>query len=129
MSTGTGLYSGSQVWSSYALTGYYLSDTQFPKDHPNAYGRRHWTRVTQIVFDPLDTTIVWAVMEIDCTWRSTDGGEHWESCSEDMMSQDIHGFAVIHNGTRSLYATTNAGLNVNEDNGANWTMTPIALDW
>ena len=113
----------------YALTRYYLGDTPFPKDHPDAYGRRHWTRVTQIVFDPLDATIVWASVEIDGAWRSTDGGEHWERCSEDMMSQDIHGFAVVHNGARSLYATTNAGLHVSEDNGANWTMTPIASDW
>ena len=42
------------------------------------------------------------------------------------MSQNIHGFAVVHNGARSLYATTNAGLHVSEDNGANWTMKPIA---
>ena len=45
------------------------------------------------------------------------------------MSQDIHGFAVVHNGARSLYATTNAGLHVSENNGAKWTMTPIASDW
>ena len=113
----------------YALTGYYLGDNQFPEGHPDAYGRRHWTRVTQIVFDPLDATIVWAGVEIDGAWRSTDGGEHWERCSDDMTSQDIHGFAVIHNGARSLYATTNAGLHVSDDNGANWTMTPIDSDW
>lgn len=113
----------------YALTGYYLGDTPFPTGHPDAYGRRHWTRVTQIVFDPLETRNVWAGVEIDGAWRSTDGGETWERCSDDMDSQDIHGFAVVHNGTRLLYATTNAGLHVSRDNGDSWMMTPIASDW
>jgi len=60
-----------------------------------------------------------AGVETDGAWRSTDGGEHWEKCSEDMMSQDIHGFAVVHNVARSLYATTNTGLHVSEDTGEN----------
>ena len=113
----------------YALSGYYLGDTPFPTGHPDAYGRRHWTRVTQIVFDPMDATSVWAGVEIDGAWRSSDGGSSWDRCSDDMKSQDIHGFAVVHNGARRLYATTNAGLHVSDDNGASWTMTPIASDW
>ena len=38
----------------YALTGYYMGDKPFPEGHPAAYGRKHWTRVTQIVFDSKD---------------------------------------------------------------------------
>jgi photosystem II stability/assembly factor-like uncharacterized protein len=113
----------------YALSGYYLGDNPFPTGHPDAYGRRHWTRVTQIVFDPMDATSVWAGVEIDGAWRSGNGGRTWERCSDDMKSQDIHGFAVVRNGDRRLYATTNAGLHVSGDNGASWTMTPIASDW
>ncbi len=113
----------------FALTGYYLGDNRFPEGHPAAYGRKHWTRVTQIVFDPSDSTAVWAGVEIDGAWRSLDGGERWERCSDGMKSQDIHGFAVLPDGDRVLYATTDAGLHVSHDDGASWTMQPIDSTW
>jgi len=113
----------------YALSGYYLGDSPFPEGDPAAYGRKHWTRVTQIVFDPKDSRVVWAGVEIDGAWRSTDGGQSWERRSADMKTQDIHGFAVVHNGARVLYATTNAGMHESRDNGESWTMRPIASDW
>jgi len=92
----------------YALTGYYLGDKPYPEGHPGAYGRKHWTRVTQIVFDPGDSAFVWAGVEIDGAWRSTDGGERWERSDRGMQTEDIHGFTVVRNGGRVLLATTNA---------------------
>ena len=113
----------------YALTGYYQGDNPFPEGHPAAYGRKHWTRVTQIVFDPADSSLVWAGVEIDGAWRSIDGGKRWERSDHGMKSQDIHGFVVVHNGERVLFATTNAGLHVSSDDGASWTMRPIDSAW
>jgi len=113
----------------YALTGYYLGDKPFPEGHPGAYGRKHWTRVTQIVFDPADSSRVWAGVEIDGAWRSSDGGEHWERSGDGLKTQDIHGFAVVHNGKRVLLATTDAGLHVSRDDGVSWTMQPIDSEW
>lgn len=113
----------------YALTGYYLGDDQFPDGDPAAHGRKHWTRITQIVFDPEDADTVWAGVEIDGAWRSTDGGESWQRCSDGMESQDIHGFLVMHRDQRVVYATTNAGLHESRDDGASWTMRPIESDW
>ena len=46
-----------------------------------------------------------------------------------MNTQDIHGFAVVHNGSRVLFATTDSGLHISRDNGANWTMRPIDSKW
>jgi photosystem II stability/assembly factor-like uncharacterized protein len=46
-----------------------------------------------------------------------------------MKTEDIHGFAVVHNGGRVLLATTNAGLHVSRDDGANWMMRPIDSEW
>jgi photosystem II stability/assembly factor-like uncharacterized protein len=113
----------------YALTGYYLGDKPFPEGHPGAYGRKHWTRVTQIVFDPVDASLVWAGVEIDGAWRSRDGGVTWERSAEGLKSQDIHGFAVAHNGRRVLFATTDAGLHISQDDGLNWSMRPIDSSW
>lgn len=113
----------------YALTGYYLGDNPYPSDHPLASGQKHWTRLTQIVFDPKDSRTVWAGVEIDGAWRSTDGGITWERHSEEMKSQDIHGFAVLHNGARTLLATTDAGLHVSHDDGLHWTMQRLESPW
>jgi photosystem II stability/assembly factor-like uncharacterized protein len=113
----------------YALTGYYLGDKPYPDGHPGAYGRKHWTRVTQIMFDPVDSSCVWAGVEIDGAWRSSDGGRSWERCGDGLKSQDIHGFTVARNGKRVLLATTDAGLHVSHDDGASWTMRPIASEW
>jgi hypothetical protein len=113
----------------YALTGYYLGDKPFPEGHPGAYGRKHWTRVTQILFDAADPTVIWAGVEIDGAWRSRDGGDHWQRCSDGMKSQDIHGFAMLRNGGRELFATTDAGLHVSRNDGASWTMQPIDSAW
>ncbi|HEY7713472.1 MAG TPA: hypothetical protein VIE90_03155 [Candidatus Binatia bacterium] len=113
----------------YALTGYYLGDQPFPEGHPAAYGRKHWTRITQIVFDPKDSSFVWAGVEIDGAWRSSDGGKRWERSDRGFKSPDIHGFTVVHNGGRVLFATTDAGLHVSRDDGASWTMHPIDSNW
>jgi hypothetical protein len=85
--------------------------------------------VTQIVFDPADSSFVWAGVEIDGAWRSTDGGERWERSDQGMKTQDIHGFLVVRNGGRVLFATTDAGLHVSHDDGASWMMRAIDSQW
>jgi Sortilin, neurotensin receptor 3, len=113
----------------YALTGYYMGDKPFPEGHPGAYGRKHWTRVTQIVFDSTDSSLAWAGVEIDGAWRSRDGGRRWERSDQGFKSRDIHGFAVVCNGGRILFATTDAGLHISRDDGKSWTMQPIDSAW
>ena len=90
---------------------------------------RHWTRVTQIVFDTQDPNLVWAGVEIDGAWRSRDAGKTWTRTSEGLEHDDVHGLAVIHNGGRRLFATTAGGLHLSCDAGSTWTVQPIDLPW
>jgi photosystem II stability/assembly factor-like uncharacterized protein len=114
----------------YVSTGFYEDPksvtTRAQVDRPPA---RHWTRVTQILFDPADASRVWAGVEIDGAWSSRDGGQTWSQHSAGLKSNDVHGFAVAANGARTLFATTNAGLHVSADGGEHWTFTAIDSEW
>jgi len=86
-------------------------------------------RVTQIVFDPLDPRLVWMGVEIDGVYRSQDGGETWSKCCNGLVSEDIHGLAVLPDGRRKLFATTNKGLHCSLDDGASWVFRPLDSSW
>jgi len=86
-------------------------------------------RVTQIVFDPKDSSLVWAGLEIGGVWRSRDAGVSWESASQGLVSDDIHGLAVVYNGARKLFATTNTGAHLSADDGNNWEFRELDSPW
>jgi photosystem II stability/assembly factor-like uncharacterized protein len=90
---------------------------------------KHWTRVTQILFDPHDRSAVWAGVEIDSLWRSSDAGNHWERVTQGFANDDIHGLAVTHHGQRKVFATTYGGLHVSSDGGASWTPQKVDSPW
>jgi len=90
---------------------------------------RHWTRVTQIVFDPDDPELVFAGVEVDYLWRSVDGGRTWDQRSTGLISADIHGLAIVWDGGRRIYATSNAGLHVSRDDGDSWSLQRIDSPW
>jgi photosystem II stability/assembly factor-like uncharacterized protein len=77
-------------------------------------------RVTCVVIDPEDTRRVYAGVEIGGVRRSLDGGESWETLTEGLSSQDIHGLAVSPRAPRTLLATTNNDVNRSLDDGATW---------
>ena len=82
-------------------------------------------RVTQITFDPDDPDLVFAGLEIGGVWRSTDRGRTFQNASAGLVSEDIHGVAVVSNGARLVYATTNMGLHVSRDDGRSWELQPL----
>ncbi len=62
--------------------------------------------------------------------RSTDGGRTWAKIGQGLLSDDIHGVAVVpEDGRRRLFATTNKGLHLSLDDGATWTMQPLDSPW
>jgi len=87
-------------------------------------------RVTQISFDPADPDAVFASIEIDGIWRSRDGGKSWTRAVNGMVSDDGHGVTVVRkNGRRMLFATTNQGLHVSDDDGENWKKKELPTPW
>ena len=86
-------------------------------------------RVTQILFDRVDPGTVWAGVEIDGVHRSRDGGRTWQRASDGLVSDDIHGVAVVRNGSKLVYATTNKGLHVSRDDGNSWQFQALESPW
>jgi photosystem II stability/assembly factor-like uncharacterized protein len=89
------------------------------------------TRVTQILFDPKDAGTVWASVEIGSVYRSRDSGETWERKDSGLVSGDVHGLAVValHDGSKRVFATTNRGLLLSEDDGESWRLQEIPAPW
>lgn len=110
----------------FTTSGFFGSATPGKDDAPS--GIKHWTRVTQILFDPEDPDLVWAGVEIDGAYRSDDGGLHWQKTPQGFETDDIHGFAVQRQ-PKKLFATTNAGLHVSADDGASWQRQKIDSPW
>lgn len=78
------------------------------------------SRFTQIIFDAADPRLVWAGVELDSAWRSTDGGVTWRKVVKGMDTEDIHGLAVSSNGKRRVFAATDRGLYTSDDDGESW---------
>lgn len=90
---------------------------------------QHWTRVTQILFDTQDPSLVWAGVEIDGAWLSRDGGRTFARYAAGLRSDDVHGFAASSNGSRTVFAATNAGLHTSDDGGETWMFQKIDSEW
>jgi photosystem II stability/assembly factor-like uncharacterized protein len=86
-------------------------------------------RVTQLLFDPCDRDTLWAGVEIDGIYRSYDRGLTWHKLAHGPGSDDVHGLAVLRNGGKVVYATTNKGLYVSRDDGASWQFQRLDSPW
>lgn len=89
------------------------------------------TRVTQILFDPVDDGMVWAAVEVGGIYRSRDRGLTWEYKDKGLISGDVHGLAVVKqpDGRKVVFATTNRGLHRSEDNGESFALQDIPSPW
>ncbi len=83
------------------------------------------SRFTHILLDPADSLLGWAGVELDGVWRTTDGGVTWRKTTAGLASEDIHGLAVTNNGGRRVFATTDRGLHISEDDGDTWQLQTL----
>ncbi|WP_408595250.1 WD40/YVTN/BNR-like repeat-containing protein [Limnohabitans sp.] len=89
------------------------------------------TRVTQILFDPLDVHTLWLSVEIGGIFVSHDDGDTWHARDQGLISADVHGIAILDqpNHQRLMYATTNQGLHRSTDGGLHWEFQTIDSPW
>ncbi len=90
------------------------------------------TRVTQILFDPIESGTIWSTVEVGGIFRSRDRGAHWELRDQGLVSVDVHGVAVVPTAAglgSHVYATTNRGLHRSDDGGETWTWQELANPW
>ena len=88
------------------------------------------TRVTQILYDPVDPGQVWATVEINGVHRSRDGGRTWEMLDKGLVSGDVHGIAIVPSVSgKRIYVTTNKGLHRSEDDGQSWQFQELDSPW
>jgi len=112
----------------YVTSGFYAGDKAAdPTAQQSAHEVKHWTRVTQIAFDPGDPSLVVAGVEIDGAWRSTDGGRTWDRVTAGLVNDDIHGFGIVHDaaGATRFFATTAYGLHASSAAATAWTLVPL----
>jgi photosystem II stability/assembly factor-like uncharacterized protein len=83
-------------------------------------------RVTSVKFDPVHPDMIWATIEIDGLWRSSDGGDSWEKVGRDLPDEDLHNveFADFED-ERWLLVATEVGLFRSLDNGKSFSKVEI----
>jgi len=116
----------------YVTSGFYAGDNAAVQTANGTAGAvKHWTRVTQIVFDPQEPSIALASVEIDGAWRSTDGGRTGARADDGFVTDDIHGFGFVHGAPagQRLFATTNKGLHASADAGTSWALALLESPW
>ena len=119
------IIAGTQFAALYRSEDHGRSWRQLGADVPEICSNQAQSRFTQILLDPADALLGWAGVELDTIWRTTDGGKTWRRVKTGLISEDIHGLAVTNNGKRRVFATTDKGLHVSEDDGESWEFRQI----
>ena len=86
-----------------------------------------YNRITTVISDPISPRSIWVGVEIDGCWRSDDAGDTWSRHADGLSSLDVHGLVVVpQNGTRTLVAACNNGVNVSTDEGRSWQLQDLS---
>ncbi len=78
----------------------------------------HIGHVKHINFDPENSKLIYASVEVGGLLTSRDGGEHWEE--HPSLYEDVHRLMIHPSNPNFLYAVTGRGLYVSPDGGASW---------
>lgn len=78
----------------------------------------HIGHVKHITFDPRDSRVVYASIEVGGLLKSTDAGETWQEIHG--MYEDVHRLVINPQNPDRMYVTGGDGLYVTSDGGATW---------
>lgn len=116
---------GTQFAALYRSEDHGLTWRQLDVVVPEICSNQAQSRFTQILFDPADERLGWAGVELDTVWCTTDGGVTWRKAGQGLASQDIHGLGVMIDGSRRVFASTDRGLHISDNDGENWELQPL----
>ncbi len=94
-------------------------------------------RIDCIEFHPTDPDIFWIGSPTGGLWKTTDGGDSWESLTDDLPVIGISDIAVnpkdpdiiyIATGDRDAGELYSTGVLMTTDGGQNWSQTALAYD-
>lgn len=119
------IVAGTQCAALYRSADHGRTWRQLEVNVPEICANQAQSRFTQILVDPVDPRLGWAGVELDGIWRTIDGGMTWHKSNSGLVSEDIHGLAVTNNGARKLFASTDRGLHVSNNDGATWQVQTL----
>ncbi len=105
----------------YTEEGFFGGDREWRGSEPV----KHWMRVTQVIFDPADSSLLWAGVEIDAIWKSVNGGRDWRRINKGLAHEDVHGLMASSHPDRGLLCTTANGVHHSLDGGEAWTQIKL----
>jgi photosystem II stability/assembly factor-like uncharacterized protein len=76
--------------------------------------------VTALAVDPDDHRTVWAGVEIDGVFRSTDGGDTWTHLENGLYDPDVHDMAIATTRPKRLFVSTARDMFLSDDLGDTW---------
>lgn len=83
------------------------------------------TRVTSLKFDPRDSEVVWATVEIDGVFRSPDRGKSWQLFTSGLHDRDTHDLVFFDGESgRQILVSTEDGMHRSTDGAQNWVQEP-----
>jgi photosystem II stability/assembly factor-like uncharacterized protein len=116
------IIAGTQFAALYRSEDHGRSWRRLEVEVPEICANQAQSRFTQILLDPVEPRLGWAGVELDSVWRTIDGGTTWHRITEGLASEDIHGLAVTHHGGRRVFAATERGIHVSDDDGESWEL-------
>ncbi len=87
-----------------------------------------WGGVTNIAIDPLTPTTLYAGINGEGRFKSTNGGENWNAVNTGLTNTQIRALAIHPQNPAILYAGTNeGGIFKSENSGENWIAVNTGL--
>ncbi|MEI6509900.1 MAG: hypothetical protein WCO14_03020 [bacterium] len=76
--------------------------------------------IMALVIDPSNPLVLYASIEENGVYKSTNGGANWVSSSIGLSDSEVRSLAIVSSNPQTLYASANDGVFKSINGGANW---------